>query len=127
MRQRMSTRAPAPARVRDAGTAAPAQAALRVRLGPADVAARREAGDDRDDSADSRDARAGERDHRADERDEAARDRDRLADAADQLAQAGEQRIRDLLWDADLRDEAVASQSAASGDVTGQEGPAGRE
>jgi len=32
MRQRMSTMAPAPARVRDAGTAAPAQAALRVRL-----------------------------------------------------------------------------------------------
>jgi hypothetical protein len=95
-------------------------------LGPADPAARREAGDDRDDTADSRDARAGERDHRADERDKAADDRDRLADGADQRARAAEQCIRDLLWNADLHDEAVASQSPASEDVTRPEGPAGR-
>jgi hypothetical protein len=91
-------------------------------LGPADPAARREAGDDHDDTADSRDARAGERDHRADERDEAARDRDRLADVADQLARAAEQCIRDLLGDADLRDEAVASRRPPAGMSPGRRG-----
>jgi|SRR6185437_1359733 len=88
-------------------------------LGPADPAARREAGDDRDDRADSRDDRASERDHRAGERDEAARDRDRLADDADELARVAEQRIRELLWNAA---EAASLQPPASADEGGQSG-----
>jgi hypothetical protein len=84
-----------------------------VRPGPAGPAARREAGDTRDDDADNRDTEAGQRDRWADERDETAKERDGRADDADQGVMAGEQRVSDLLWAAELRDKAAAEHAAA--------------
>lgn len=79
----------------------------------ASPAGRREAGDTRDDNAGSRDARAGQRDHRAGQRDDQAAERDRRADDADQKGRAEEQRLRDLLWDAELRGRAAAAHAGA--------------
>jgi hypothetical protein len=76
-----------------------------VQPGPAD---RRETGDTRDDAAGDRDDQAAERDRRAGERDDQATERDREADAADQHATAAEQHVRDLLWEAELRDRTAA-------------------
>jgi hypothetical protein len=86
--------------------------------------ARREAGDIRDGSAEGRDALAAERDRRADARDDRSVERDRLADDADGQSWAAEQRVRDLLWDAELRDKDAAAHAAeqlpASGGTEGQ-------
>jgi hypothetical protein len=83
-------------------------------LGAGSPATRRAAGDTRDDTADHRDACAGQRDRRADERDDRARERDRQANVADQGARAGEQRVRDLLSDAERREKAAAAPPPAS-------------
>lgn len=86
--------------------------------------ARREAGDIRDGSAEGRDALAAERDRRADARDDRSVERDRLADDADGQSWVAEQRVRDLLWDAELRDKDAAAHAAeqlpASGGTEGQ-------
>lgn len=82
--------------------------------------ARREAGDIRDGSAEGRDALAAERDRQADARDDRSVGRDRLADDADGQSSAAEQRVRDLLWDAELRDKDAAAQLSASGGTEGQ-------
>lgn len=79
-----------------------------VRLEPSGPAARREAGDFRDDRADDRDAQAGQRDRHADERDDRAIERHRLANDADQEAEASERRVSDVLWDAELVDKSAA-------------------
>jgi hypothetical protein len=84
--------------------AAERQRSIRLRWGG--PAARREAGDTRDDDAGSRDTQAAQRDLLAVDRDERARGRDLLADTADEQARVGDQRIRDLLWDAELRGQA---------------------
>jgi hypothetical protein len=83
-----------------------------IRSGPGGPAARREAGDSRDDEADDRDTEAGQRDRHADERDDIARERDLRASDADQKAGASEQRVHGLLWDAALRDKAAAEHAA---------------
>jgi hypothetical protein len=79
------------------------------RASPTGPTARRETGDVRDDQAGTRDDEAGQRDRRAGQRDDQAAERDRQADSADQEGRAGEQRIRDLLWDAELRDRVAAA------------------
>ncbi len=73
------------------------------RAAPAGPAGRREAGDTRDDDASTRDDRAGQRDAQAAER-------DHRADGADQEGRAGEERVRDLLRDAEMRDQAATAQ-----------------
>jgi len=77
-------------------------------------AARREAGDTRDDDAGHRDTQAAQRDLLASDRDERAEERDLRADAADEQARASDQRICDLLRDAELRGQAAAERAAAS-------------
>lgn len=77
---------------------------------------RREAGDIRDGTADHRDDQAAQRDRCADERDDQAKERDRQADFGDERAAAGEQRLDDLLWAADQRDDAAAARPPASVD-----------
>lgn len=89
-----------------------ARAGHGARSWPAGPAGRRESGDTRDDAADRRDADAEQRDLRASERDDQARERGRQADDADQEARARELRLRDLLWDAELRDQAAAEHAA---------------
>ena len=85
----------------------------RPRPQPGGPEARRETGDTRDDSAKGRDDRAGERDRRADDRDDRSVQRDRLAEDAEERARAAEQRVGDLLWDAELRDKDAAEHAAA--------------
>jgi hypothetical protein len=108
------------------GPASQAAALLRFRVaarrgqGPGSPAARREAGDARDDIADDRDAQAGQRDHSADERDDQARERDRRADDADQEAGASEQRARDLIWQAERRDKSAAEPPPSGRDALRQ-------
>lgn len=75
---------------------------------------RREAGDVRDDAAGLRDAQAEQRDRLASDRDDRAKERDRQADAADVEARASDQRMRDRLWDADLRGQAAAERAATA-------------
>lgn len=84
-----------------------------IRPGAGGPAARREAGDIRDDDADNRDAQAEHRDRSADERDDRAKERDRQADDADQQARASERHLGDLLWVAQMRDNAAAEHAAA--------------
>lgn len=74
-----------------------------IRPWPSGPAARREAGDTRDDDAGYRDTQAGQRDLVAIDRDDRAKERDLQADAADAQARASDQRISDLLWDGELR------------------------
>lgn len=77
---------------------------------------RREAGEIRDSTADHRDGKAAQRDRSADERDDHAKERDRQADFGDKRAAAGEQRLDDLLWAADQRDDSAAARPPADGD-----------
>lgn len=85
-------------------------------------AVRREVSDTRDDAAGHRDAHAAERDRTATNRNDRARERDRLADAADERAGASEQRMRDRLWDAELRGQAAAERAAAPASDDGDAG-----
>lgn len=82
-----------------------------IRSRHGDPEKRREAGAIRDDAADDRDTAAQQRDGRADERDDRGSERRRRADTADQASRSAEQRVRDLLRDAELRDQATAERS----------------
>jgi hypothetical protein len=99
----------AAALLRHRAAAGPGQA---VRSWHGDPWTRREAGETRDDAAGSRDTSAAERDRRAGERDDLATQRRRQADTADEQSRASEQLVRDLLWDAELRDKAAVEGAA---------------
>ena len=99
------------------------------RTGPrwGDPAVRREAGDTRDDAAGHRDTQAAQRDRLASDRNDRAKERDQQAAAADEKARASEQRMRDRLWDAELRGQAAKPQGCAVlPTARGPRGPAPR-
>jgi hypothetical protein len=99
-----------------------------LRPWPGGPQVRREAGDTRDDCADDRDTLAAERDRRADDRDDRSAERDRMADDAAGQARAAEQYVRDLLWEAELRDKDAAAQAAAQlSAIDGSSGQLDRE